>query len=107
MSCSSNGNEEINEKEISLNLDNTKGLSLINSNNCLSCHKVDEKLTGPSYKEIAAKYSNTAENVEMLSKKIINGGQGNWGAIAMPAQPNITKSDANEMIIYILSLKKD
>jgi len=86
--------------------DYEKGLALVTSNNCFSCHKVDEKLTGPSYKEIAKKYANTPENVKILAQKIIKGGQGVWGAMVMIPQPNITKEDAEQMVKYILSLKE-
>ncbi|NBX11674.1 MAG: hypothetical protein EBR19_05635, partial [Chitinophagaceae bacterium] len=31
----------------------TKGLGLVAKSDCLTCHKIDDKLIGPSYKEIA------------------------------------------------------
>lgn len=30
-----------------------KGLELVARNNCLTCHKVDDVFTGPSYRQIA------------------------------------------------------
>jgi len=98
--------QETQKNNQSQHPDYEKGLALVTSNNCLSCHKVEEKLTGPSYKEIAKKYANTPENVKMLAQKIIKGGQGVWGAMVMIPQPNITKEDAEQMVKYILSLKE-
>ena len=31
-------------------------LALATSKNCMSCHAVDRKLLGPSFKDVAAKY---------------------------------------------------
>jgi cytochrome c len=79
-----------------------KGADLIAASDCLSCHKVDEKVVGPSYKEVAAKYAE--KDVAMLVDKIIKGGQGNWGEIPMTPHPGVSDADATEMVNYILSL---
>ena len=83
-----------------------KGEELITKSDCLTCHKVDVKLLGPAYQDVAAKYPATDENIEMLAGKIIKGGAGNWGDIPMSPHPSITEDDAKEMVKYILSLKK-
>lgn len=80
-----------------------KGADLIAQNDCSGCHKVDEKLTGPSFKEIAAKY--TTADVATLSKSIIDGSKGKWGEIPMTAHPSLSQEDASEMVKYILSNK--
>ena len=82
-----------------------KAVELIAGSDCLTCHKINEKLTGPSYKEVAAKYEATDANIELLSKKIIEGGSGVWGAVAMTPHPALPPEDAKEMARYILSLK--
>lgn len=82
------------------------GEELIKKSDCLTCHKVDVKLLGPAYQEVAAKYPATEENIELLAGKIIKGGAGNWGDIPMAAHPSISENDAKEMVKYILSLKK-
>ena len=81
-----------------------EGKSLIEGSDCLGCHKVNETLIGPSYKEVAAKYENTPENVEMLADQIINGSSGVWGNVPMPAH-GFSKENAKFMAQYILSLK--
>lgn len=83
-----------------------KAIELIAGSDCLTCHKVDEKVNGPSYRDVAAKYPSTDENIEMLSKKVIEGGSGVWGAMAMTPHPSLAPEDAKEMVKYILSLKK-
>lgn len=92
--------------DISANPDYQKGLELIGKSDCLTCHKVSDKLIGPSYKEVAAKYENTPDNVKMLAGKIIKGGQGVWGAVPMTAHPQLSEADAEQMVKYIMLLKK-
>ncbi len=82
------------------------GEELIKKSDCLTCHKVDVKLLGPAYQEVAAKYPATDENITLLAGKIIKGGAGNWGDIPMAPHPSINENDAKEMVKYILSLKK-
>lgn len=88
------------------NPDYEKGLALVAGSDCLTCHKVDEKVIGPSYRDVANKYENTEANVKMLAEKIIKGGQGVWGEVAMTAHPAVTQADAEQMVKYILLLKK-
>jgi cytochrome c len=82
-----------------------KGEQLISSSDCLTCHKVDAKIVGPSYVDVANKYEATEANIEMLAGKIINGGSGSWGEIPMAPHAALSTDDAKEMVKYILSLK--
>lgn len=80
------------------------GLALIEGADCLTCHKMDAKLVGPSYQEVADKYSEG--DVEMLANKIIDGGKGNWGEIPMTPHAGMSKDNAKKMVEYILTMKK-
>ena len=91
--------------DISANPDYQKGLALVAANDCLTCHKVSEKLTGPAYQDVANKYENTDANVKMLAEKILKGGSGVWGAVAMTPHPALAEADAEQMVKYILLLK--
>lgn len=82
-----------------------KGETLISKSDCLACHKVDAKLLGPSYKDVANKYPNNAATVSQLVSKIKKGGSGVWGAIPMSPHPALSDDDAKAMVKYILSLK--
>jgi cytochrome c len=83
----------------------SKGAALIEQKDCKTCHKVDMKLVGPAYKDVAAKYEATDANIDMLAEKVIKGGSGNWGEVAMLPHADLPKDDAKEMVKYILSLK--
>jgi S-disulfanyl-L-cysteine oxidoreductase SoxD len=53
---------------------------------CVACHGMDNKLVGPSFKEIVAKQGKRADAQTYLAGKIKAGGQGVYGQIPMPAQ---------------------
>lgn len=91
--------------DLSANPDYEKGLELIGKNDCLTCHKVEEKLIGPSYREVAKKYAGQADAVPMLADKIMKGGTGVWGEVPMAAHPNLTKEDAESLAKYVLLFK--
>ena len=84
---------------------NMSGSNLIASNDCLTCHKINEKSNGPSYEQIANKYELNQGNIDNLSYKIIKGGKGLWGQNAMTPHPNLPRPQAEEMVRYILSLR--
>ena len=84
----------------------SEGEKLIAKSDCIGCHKLDKKLIGPSYLDIAKKYESNEKNVAYLSGKIIKGGSGVWGSMPMSAHASLKKGDANSMAKYILSLKK-
>ena len=81
------------------------GYDLLVKSNCLACHAIAQKVIGPSYNEVAAKYANDPKAEKKLAKKIKNGGAGVWGEDMMPAQPKLSKADALILSKYILSLK--
>jgi cytochrome c len=83
----------------------SNGAKLIAGSDCTGCHRENDKLLGPAYQAVAQKYPATDANVAMLAGKIISGGKGNWGDIAMTPHPDLPKAQAEEMVRYILSLK--
>jgi cytochrome c len=81
------------------------GYKLTQSLDCKSCHKEDGISVGPSFKRVAEKYAGNQKAAAMLSQKIVKGGSGVWGDVAMAAHPNLQQKDLNQIIQYILSLK--
>ncbi|WP_295128296.1 ThuA domain-containing protein [uncultured Chitinophaga sp.] len=80
------------------------GKNMVESGDCKSCHKVDEKSIGPSFKQVAEKYKGDAKASDYLADKIIKGGGGVWGETAMSAHPTITKGEAKQIAEWVLSL---
>ena len=83
----------------------TEGKDYISKSDCLACHKVEAKLVGPSYMEVAKKYAATEVNYNLLSQKVIKGGSGVWGPIPMAPHASLKPDEVKKMIKYILSTK--
>ncbi len=73
--------------------------------NCLTCHAVNKKLIGPSYKDVAGKYKGNAGAEAMLIGKVKNGGSGTWGQIPMPPNASVPDADVKVLVKWILSTK--
>ena len=79
--------------------------ALAEQKNCRACHAVDQKIIGPSFKDIAAKYAGQPAVVDKLAKKVVEGGSGVWGAVPMPANPQVSDAEAKQLVQWILSTK--
>lgn len=80
------------------------GKNLMLSLDCKNCHQVDKKSIGPSYVDISKKYQKKSDASTYLSEKIIKGGGGVWGEVAMAAHPNLKPEDAKQIVNWIQSL---
>jgi cytochrome c len=78
---------------------------LAKTKNCASCHSADKGILGPSYQAVAQKYANDKNAVSKLTEKVMAGGMGVWGKIPMPANPQVSKDEAEVLVKWILSLK--
>ena len=78
---------------------------LAQSSGCMTCHGVDKKIIGPSYKEIAAKYRNDKGAEAALIKKVQAGGKGVWGDTPMPPNAHLKDDDIKTLVVWVLSQK--
>jgi cytochrome c len=85
-------------------VDVSKGQRLVDAGDCKACHSLDKKSIGPTYREVSLKYKGKASAQQGLAKKIIAGGSGVWGEVAMPAHPQLSAEDVGEMVKWILSV---
>ncbi|MGY3052428.1 cytochrome c [Pedobacter sp. UYEF25] len=85
--------------------DIVQGGLLISKSDCLSCHKPTVKLIGPSFLDISKKYPVNEKNYAMLVEKVIKGGSGNWGPMAMSPHNDLAPKDVKKMISYVLATK--
>ncbi len=88
----------------------TKGLELIGSSDCTTCHRLHKSdpgaPVGPAYSEVAAKYPNAKDStVDRLVKKVIAGGSGVWGTVPMMPHAALDPKDVETMVRYILTIK--
>ncbi|NCN70463.1 MAG: c-type cytochrome [Rhodoferax sp.] len=78
--------------------------ALAQKKNCLACHAVDKKVVGPAYKDVAKKYAGQDVTTK-LTTKVMKGGSGVWGAIPMPANPQVNQAEAETLVKWVLSQK--
>ena len=72
---------------------------------CMACHATDKKLVGPAYKDVAAKYAGQKDAAAKLADKIQKGGTGVWGAVPMPANPQVSAEEAKTLAAWVLTIK--
>ena len=78
---------------------------LAQKKNCMACHAADKKVIGPAYKEVATKYAGQKDAADKLAQKILKGGSGVWGAVPMPANPQVSDAEAKTLATWVLSTK--
>ena len=78
---------------------------LAKAKNCMACHAVANKLVGPAYKDVAARYAGQKDAEDKLVAKVMNGGSGSWGAVPMPANSQVNKEEARTLVKWVLLLK--
>lgn len=78
---------------------------LAKSKNCMACHAIANKVVGPAYKDVAAKYAGQKDAEDKLTQKVLKGGSGVWGAVPMPANAQVTEAEARTLVKWVLSQK--
>jgi len=77
---------------------------LAKAKNCLTCHAVDKKIVGPSYRDIVAKRSGEKGAEAALVQKIKAGSKSEWGNVPMPPN-NVTDAEAATLAKWVLAHK--
>lgn len=80
-------------------------VELAQSKNCLACHSIDKKLVGPAFKDVAAKYAGQKDAEAKLVQKVMKGGGGVWGGMAMPPNASLSEKEATTLVKWVLSQK--
>ncbi len=78
---------------------------LAKAKNCMACHAIANKVVGPAYKDVAAKYAGQKDAEDKLTQKVLKGGSGVWGAVPMPANTQVNEAEARTLVKWVLSLK--
>ena len=76
--------------------------TLLNANGCLACHGIGQKIVGPGYNEVAAKYRGDANALSKIEASIRNGGMGKWGQIPMPPFTQLKPEELRAMAEFVL-----
>ena len=77
--------------------------ALAEKSGCFSCHSVQNKIVGPAFVDVAAKYRGDADATARLAQKVRDGGKGVWGRIPMPPHPDLKEDEARKLVAWVLS----
>ena len=78
------------------------GAALAKQYACVACHGVSNKIVGPGFTQIAAKYKGDSAAAATLLGKVKNGSTGTWGPIPMPAQSHVKDDEIKTLVTWIL-----
>ena len=76
--------------------------TLLAANGCMACHAIDQKVVGPGFAEVAARYKGK-DNIAAVAAHIRQGGSGKWGPVPMPPFSQLSDADAAVLAKYVLS----
>ncbi len=82
------------------------GADLAKARNCLACHQIDTKRVGPAYQSVAQRYAGQSDALARLELSIHRGSANKWGKVPMPAQVQVSPTEAKQLATWILSLQK-
>jgi cytochrome c len=80
-------------------------MDLARKSGCLACHGLDNKLVGPSWRDVGKKYAGVADAEDKLVAKVRKGGKGVWGEVPMPPNVTVKEADVRTLVQYVLTLK--
>ncbi len=81
-------------------------LDLATKSGCMACHGLKNKIVGPGYNEIVARYQGQPDAESRLIAKVKAGGQGVWGSIPMPPNAHLKDDDLTTLVRWILGGSK-
>lgn len=84
-------------------------LALAKKSGCLACHKLERKLVGPGWSDVAQRYKNDSDARTKLIEKVSRGGGGNWtevtgGKRMPPYGQKVAPENIAALVEFILSL---
>ena len=81
--------------------------ALANAKGCMACHQIDAEKIGPPFRMVAKQYRGQKDALAKLPGKVLEGGSGVWGQVAMPANKTlgVTKAEATKLVAWVLSLE--
>jgi cytochrome c len=80
-------------------------IDLARQKNCMACHSMNNKVVGPSFKDISKRYSGQKGAEDQLVQAVLKGGSGKWGAVPMPANGQVSEAEARALVKWVLSQK--
>lgn len=84
-------------------LSDAQARRFFNQRACNACHEVHETRIGPSFQNIARRYSDASPaTIERLVLKVRAGGAGAWGIVPMISYPQLSYNETQGIVRWIL-----
>lgn len=88
-----------------------EGLKLAQKSGCLACHRIEKKLVGPAWQDVATRYADKPGSRAMLIEKVKKGGKGNWtevtgGTLMPPYGQRVSEENTERLVDFILALNQ-
>jgi len=82
----------------------SRAVPLLQKYKCYICHANEETKAGPAYIDVAGRYKGNPKAIAIVAA-IVRKGEHGGGPWNMPPHPEVSRTDAEAMARYILSLK--
>lgn len=108
-SCNFDDKQPGSEKsmKISGNLTKDQAMKLAARGNCLSCHRMDNRLAGPGWREVGIRYGSDPKAAPLIASHIKSGGTFGWniGYMPMRGSSKLSDSEIDALAKYIATLR--
>jgi cytochrome c551/c552 len=91
------------DRALTLTAGTSSAEGLLNSNGCLGCHSIKDKVVGPAYRDVAAKYESDADALSKVEASIHGGGSGKWGQVPMPPFGTLSAEQLKTLAEFVLA----
>lgn len=108
-SCSFDDKPPGSEKSMTISADLThdQAMQLAARGNCISCHRMDDRLAGPAWREVGVRYGSDPKAALLIASHIKSGGTFGWNMGYMPMRGGSKLSDQeiDALAKYIATLR--
>lgn len=82
------------------------GFAMMKASDCFNCHAIEQKIIGPAFVDIAAKYRGQAGALDISVQRVRGGSTKAWGEIPMLPHPQHTTDEVTIMLRWVFALEK-
>ncbi|MCC6235832.1 MAG: PQQ-dependent sugar dehydrogenase, partial [Verrucomicrobiales bacterium] len=81
------------------------GLALMKQSDCFNCHGVENRIVGPPFLEVAARYRNQPGALEASVQRVMRGSSKVWGEVPMLPHASLTADQVQLMVRWVYALE--
>ena len=81
------------------------GLAMMRTSDCFNCHATRQKVVGPPLIDIANKYRDQKDALNLAVQRVLKGSTGVWGEVPMLPHSQHTEQQVEQMVRWIFALE--